>query len=234
MHSFKQPTPQLRYSSLPRTFLLPAFPSILPPVNRYSWFNLCRWPCTWPSYKQNPSTGVLLIWLFPFNVMLLGYGGVAVNIGQVCIIEQSSFIFLEQNVFMHISVGGLQNTKQSKVSWIPGWSQISDVDKEDLELGILLFLSSKGLTLKALAVYQTLYQKSYIRSPFCWRLWNKHSDTNQNGREEMSLVDNSQDSSWKASMPYLICILILYSKSTRWGRQGSETSQEGPWQSAGC
>lgn len=83
--------------------------------------------------------------------MLLEYGGVAVNNGHVCIIEQSSFIFLEQNVLMHISVGGLQNTKQSKVSCIPDWSQIPDIDKEDLELGILLFLSSKGLTLKALA-----------------------------------------------------------------------------------
>lgn len=83
--------------------------------------------------------------------MLLEYGGVAVNNEHVCIIEQSSFIFLEQNVLLRISVGGLQNTKQSKASCIPGWSQIPGVDKEDLELGILLFLSSKGLTLKALA-----------------------------------------------------------------------------------
>lgn len=63
MHSLKQPTPQLRYSSLPRTFLLPAFPSIPLPVNSYSWFNLCRWPCTLDSYKNR----ILLHMFFLFG-----------------------------------------------------------------------------------------------------------------------------------------------------------------------
>lgn len=151
MHSLKQPTPQLRYSSLPRTFLLPAFPSI--PL-----------PCKQLLLVQSLQV-TLHLTLIKTESFYICSSYLAFSIQRDapgiwrCCCEQWTclhywavfFIFLEQNVLMRISVGGLQNTKQSKVSCIPDWSQIPDIDKEDLELGILLFLSSKGLTREALA-----------------------------------------------------------------------------------
>lgn len=50
-----------------------------------------------------------------------------------------------------------------------------------------------------------------LREPFS----NKRSDANVSGREEMLPVDQSQDSSWKASIPGPVCILIAYVKTSR-------------------
>lgn len=62
--------------------------------------------------------------------------------------------------------------------------------------------------------------------------WNKHSDTNESGREETTLDDQSQDSSGKALILRPDCILILYSRTTRWC--GQVRFYKSRWQSAGC
>lgn len=65
--------------------------------------------------------------------------------------------------------------------------------------------------------------------------WNKHSNTNENGREETSPVDRSQDSSWKTSMQGPVRVFIFYTETRIWGRKASKTFhiiQESSWQSS--
>lgn len=53
----------------------------------------------------------------------------------------------------------------------------------------------------------------------CVSSWNKHPNTNERGRKETSLVDWSQVSSGKASIPSLVCFLILYSHKVGQARE---------------
>lgn len=56
--------------------------------------------------------------------------------------------------------------------------------------------------------------------------WNKRSDTNESGREEMShvTVGGSQSSSRKALISGAVCILSSYSKPQGWARLGERAS----------
>lgn len=69
-----------------------------------------------------------------------------------------------------------------------------------------------------------LYQQSYNHSLFCWSLSGISILTPLRVEGKRYHWWTTEDSSWKACMPGPICILILYSKTTRWGRQASQTS----------
>lgn len=56
--------------------------------------------------------------------------------------------------------------------------------------------------------------------------WNKYLDTSESGRE-MSLPNQSQNGFWKAVVLGSDYILILYSKTVKWGEQASNILQKG-------